>query len=116
VHHYQRSNENMPSAWKKTGRMWGYVGDWPIRESMRFSIDRKGFWAFRRLVKKWCIADARAQQDWDRVVFVKQMLQCKERSLSEVRGTADWMPLDASVRLVVWLGGQGFEIEQVWED
>lgn len=116
VHHYQRSNDNMPEGWSKTGRMWGYVGDWPLREAMRFSIDREGFWQFRRIVQRWCVADARSQRDWDRVRFVRHMLRCKERPLSEVRGTADWMPLDASTRIVVWLGGQGYDVDQVWED
>lgn len=115
VSHYQRSNENMPAGWKKTGRMWGYVGGWPIREAMRFSIDRDGFWHWRRIVKRWCVADARSQEDWHRVVFVRHMLKCTDRALSEVRGTADWMPLNVSTRIVVWLGGQGFEVDQVWE-
>ena len=31
VGHYQRQEEVIPEAWKKTGRMWGTVGDdWPL--------------------------------------------------------------------------------------
>lgn len=116
IQHYQRQNKNRPREWDKSGRLWGYVGDWPIRDPMRFEVGREGFWQYRRLVNRWCIADARAQGDRRRVAFLKRQYQLSDRNLCEVRGTSDWIPLDAGLRLVVWLGGQGYEIQQTFKD
>ncbi len=34
--YYQRFSDNMPLGWEITGRMWGYVGDWPVQEPTDF--------------------------------------------------------------------------------
>lgn len=116
VNHYQRSNDNVPKQWtESTGRLWGKVGDWPIREPMKFRLGRDGFWAYRRLVKRYCLANARAEKNGYQVSFLRRMLSCNNRALSEVRGIADWMPLDVSVQLVVWLGSQDYKVNQVFE-
>lgn len=116
VNHYQRSNDNRPAGWVKTGRLWGKVGEWPIREAMRFSVNREGYWAYRRLVRGWSIAQARESDSVYQLKYVRRMLSCNERNLSEVRGTSDWMPADVASQLVVWLGSQGHEVEQVFND
>ena len=50
--HYQRAAENIPYGWLKTGRMWGYIGNWDIREPMKFLVCQNGFYAFRRICKQ----------------------------------------------------------------
>jgi len=57
--HYQRSPENIPEGWTKTGRMWGKYGDWPIREPMSFQVCQQGFYAYRRIVHKLRVAGVR---------------------------------------------------------
>ena len=43
VTHYQRNPKNIPPEWsKKTGRVWGHTGDWPISEPMQFELDEAG--------------------------------------------------------------------------
>lgn len=48
VSHYQKSG--MPDGWEKTGRLWGYGGDWP-RELNRQETSYGVFWSWRRLVR-----------------------------------------------------------------
>lgn len=57
--HYQRSPENIPSGWIKTGRMWGYSGFWDSREPMSFVICQKGFYAYRRILNNLRLSQVR---------------------------------------------------------
>lgn len=116
VDHYQRSNENRPQGWEKTGRLWGQVGEWPCREAMKFTVQKEAYWVYRRLVRSWSIAKARAEFDAYQLKYVRRMLTCNDRPLSEVRGTSDWVPVDVSSQFIVWLGGEGHEIKQVFDD
>jgi hypothetical protein len=54
-YHYQRSAK--PSEWDSSGRVWGKGGEWPTRLT-EHDLGRN-FYAFRRLVRRWRIADAR---------------------------------------------------------
>lgn len=117
VKHYQRSSENLPEAWqKKTGRMWGYWGDWPIQPAMRFDLDNPGFHAFRRLVRAWRRADARASGDRFRIRAARRMLDCSEPKLSAVRGISEWIPQEVQERLLTNIVARGFEIATTIED
>lgn len=117
VKHYQRSSENLPEAWqKKTGRMWGYWGDWPIQPAMRFDLDNPGFHAFRRLVRAWRRADARASGDRFRIRAARRMLDCSEPKLSAVRGISEWIPQDVQERLLTNIVARGFEIATKIDD
>lgn len=82
VVHYQRSSENIPEGWKKTGRMWGYTGDWEIREAMEFLICQNGFYAFRRICKKLKSASVR-----DRFHKAKQRLTIHAENNRHVWGS-----------------------------
>ena len=57
--HYQRSPENIPIGWLTTGRMWGYMGNWEVREPMQFKVCQRGFYAFRRISLNLRKADVR---------------------------------------------------------
>lgn len=131
VAHYQRSAQSIPAGWEKTGRMWGRLGEWPVREAMGIELDRAATFRFRRMVRGWRCADARramsrAQQGTPGVVYPSEywaavrrlgkargMLKCGVRELSEVRGVSEWIPLDESLRMIACLVRDGATVKQI---
>lgn len=116
VKHYQRSSENVPEAWKlKTGRMWGKVGGWPVREKIRFNVQDQhgdgGWFAYRRLVRSWRVADARASGNMSRLRHARRMLSSPDPALSRVRGVSEWMPQDLTLAFLGNLAMRGYSIE-----
>ena len=111
VSHYQRSPEGIPEGWKKTGRMWGHIGDWPTDTPLEFRVDQEGFYAYRRLVRGLLKADARASGDIRRIKHTRNMLTCHNKDLSPVRGVSEWVSQDTTVAMVIFLGSQGHTIE-----
>lgn len=91
VKHYQRDSSNIPEGWQKTGRMWGYRGEWTIDEPTRLIVDDKTFYRLRRLARGWRIADARASGDAFRILTARGMLRCHKPTLSNVRGVSEWI-------------------------
>ena len=115
VAHYQRNSANIPEGWKsKTGRMWGHVGDWPVRPSVRFSLQDQngdgGYFAYRRLARSWRFADARAKGDRYRICSARSMLRCEDRALSRVRGISEWIPETVSMAMLANLASRGFDV------
>ncbi len=120
VLHYQRSIENVPAAWKnKTGRMWGYTGDWPRRDGVRIQLQDQygdgGWFAYRRLVRSWRVADARAAGDPGRKRSTRErsaraMLKCPEPPLSRIRGVSEWIPIDLSMAMLANLAARGYSV------
>jgi hypothetical protein len=108
--HYQRSAENMPSGWETTGRMWGHVGEWPTIDSTGFRLDFHGFAAFRRIVRGWRKADARASGDRFRIASARAMLTCHQRELSSVRGLSEWFPQELTDAAILNLATRGFPV------
>ena len=110
--HYQRSPENVPPEWQgKTGRMWGYLGDWPKQSPDEFDTDHATYHRFRRLVRGWRKADARKalalavtpegrKQARRRIHSARTMLACPDQSLSIVRGISEWIPADLSLQML----------------
>lgn len=115
VKHYQRTAENIPSGWqKKTGRVWGKSGEWPVREAVRINLQDQhgdgGWFAFRRLVRSWRKADARAEGNRHRIAQARGMLLCRDQSLSRVRGVSEWIPQDLTDALLANLASRGYAI------
>ena len=110
--HYQRCPDAIPKTWSKTGRMWGKRGDWPADEGMKVSIDKPGFFAYRRIVRNMRVADARASGSRKRLRQARQMLKSSDRPVSEVRGVSEWVSMATQLSILAHLGGRGFEIEQ----
>ncbi|MFO5855242.1 hypothetical protein, partial [Klebsiella pneumoniae] len=54
VKHYQRTADSIPEGWqKKTGRVWGKVGHWPVQEKVRINLQDQhgdGGWIDNRRV------------------------------------------------------------------
>lgn len=116
--HYQRQGK--PPGWEKTGRLWGYTGQWPTDEALTFDVPREAHFRFRRLVRAWRIADARKEPDADirrrRIRAARRMLACGDRAMSEVRGISEWIPQERLVHYLALLSDEGFAVNQVWND
>jgi hypothetical protein len=107
VQHYQRAN--VPEAWQEgTGRLWGAVGDWPVREEL-VEVSSSAFHRFRRLMRAWLVAGARqdlaaalvtsrnnshaaARGALRRVQYLDGMLRCPDPNLSRVRAVGEFCP------------------------
>lgn len=117
LNHYQRNKENVPAAWSKTGRMWGYLGDWPVSPVDRFSIDDSGYYKFRRAVRGYARATTRAEFHRDpkmlsRMIWARNMLKVHDKNLSNVIGVNDWADKETiSIPLLRWLSNEGHNVE-----
>lgn len=99
--HYQRSKDNIPEKWQsKTGRVWGKGGDWPTQNAMTFATSGPVFNRFRRLIRSWRIAEARASGKPRRIAYARKSLKCNHAKYSAVRGTNDWIPNTTTMALL----------------
>lgn len=115
VRHYQRSGDNMPASWQeKTGRVWGKVGDWPVQEKTRIDLQDQhgdgGWFAYRRLIRSWRIADARAAGDAYRIRLARRMLKRSDPATSRVCGVMEWVSFDVQMAMLANLAGRGFSV------
>lgn len=92
VHHYQRSKLNIPDGWKKTGRVWGHTGDWPLTDPDKRLVSDAEFFTFRRLARSWRKADARTSGNRYRIRSARQMLKHNHPEQSKLRGVSEWIP------------------------
>lgn len=115
VRHYQRSGDNMPESWQqKTGRVWGKVGHWPTAEKRRINLQDQhgdgGWFAYRRLVRSWRVADARAAGDRRRLLGARSMLTESDQAISRVRGVMEWIPETVQMAMLASLATRGFSV------
>lgn len=104
VKYYQREREALPASWReRPGRLWGYGGDWPspaARQPVRRELGRRAFWRYRRLVRQWCLSNARKTTNARlRKRYIKQarrMLACSHPKLSPVKPINVWIPSSVS--------------------
>ena len=117
VAHYQRQIANMPEDWQyRSGRVWGHDRGLPLREQQDVECDYPTFHRFRRLVRRWRLAEARAIKDHDRrrqaIVQARRSLRCARRDVSPYRGVSAWLPADVASQLLdaaVNMGGENEE-------
>jgi hypothetical protein len=127
VAHYQRWGK--PVGWEKTGRLWGYGGDWPTVEPVVGWMTTAQMHQVRRMVRNWAIAEARsralryeafgdvkkAEKAWDSVGYLRRLFKCPDRSRSSVRGLSQWVPGenrgDVFLRMALCAGWQGELVE-----
>ena len=99
VRHYQRAT--VPEAWQgATGRLWGTLGDWPTRETV-LEVDTETFWRFRRRLRSWLVAEARAAGDHRRAAWLRGLLRDPKRERSWVRGVGEFCPESVAVQLLM---------------
>jgi len=117
--HYQRSGK--PAGWEKTGRLWGHTGEWPVIPPQKFSVtddsgSNAGHYKHRRLVRSWCVAEARKIEDpkkrAQRISWTRRMLKTNDRVLSEVRAINEWCPNKITVMFLDFLEDSGFRVVQ----
>jgi hypothetical protein len=113
VRHYQRAT--VPDAWTSgTGRLWGVLGEWPLREE-RLNVDAATFWRFRRAMRSWLLSRARAEEDWRRVSWIRRMLADPERLRSAVRAVGEFCPESVAWQLVHGaVGPSSEEVQHAW--
>lgn len=112
VKHYQR--QGMPEGWRKTGRLYGFRGDWPCDEPLPLLLTDDQFYRMRRLMGAYALSQARTRalrlgrpQDWHAVSRVRRSRRVADRNLSTVRGTTAWVPEDVLLRMAVSVGWEG---------
>jgi hypothetical protein len=110
VKHYQR--QGIPEGWEKSGRLWGYSGAWPRSEPTTWDISTRAFWRYRRLVRSWTLASARASGDPRRIAYARRMLKCGDHRRSAVRGVSGWIPEAVTHRLIAQLEWEGFDVRE----
>lgn len=98
--HYQRSSENIPSGWASTGRVWGRLGTWVITPPASHVLQDSDFFRYRRLVRRWRIADARTAGSFRRVGYARRMLRSNDSGLSRLRGVSEWVPESTSLLML----------------
>jgi hypothetical protein len=109
--HYQRSAESIPAGWQKTGRMWGKWGQWETADPIRFDLDKSGMFAYRRLIRGYRKSEARSSGNGLSIRSARRMLKCNFRTLSEVRGTAGWIPERLTMAMLGYVASQGHSVE-----
>jgi hypothetical protein len=136
VGHYQRQGK--PSGWETTGRLWGFTGDWPTRDASRWYFEDRAWFAARRIVRGWRLADAqkalrraqeavaRAQGSRElrdaqkalrtalgRITAARRVLQHPDPRVSVVRGLSEWIDGETLERLAVHLQRLGYDVREV---
>lgn len=115
MRHYQRCQDAVPQEWQnKTGRVWGKVGDWPVWEKIRINLQDQhgdgGWFAYRRLIRSWRIAEARQSKDIRRLKYARKMLTCSDTSRSRVIGFMEWIPYDVQMALISNIAFRGYSV------
>lgn len=135
LYHYQRNPANVPAGWKgrSSGRVWGYLGDWPTIPALKVELGPEAFHQYRRIVRSWRIAKDRlpgppvpvTDCNGVRVATLegipsgrairaaRSMLECHNPSLSAVKGVSQWMGEGLTHRVLAWLSAAGHELLSV---
>lgn len=124
--HYQRNADAIPEGWKKTGRVWGYVGDWQTDEAVKLDVSDKAFYAYRRIIRAWRKAQAREPihpkdmngktitsisfVDGKRVKKARQMLRCSDTKISKRIGLSEWISEEMALRIIEFLASEGYTV------
>lgn len=117
VKHYQRSAEGIPDSWKKkTGRVWGHAGDWPTQDPVRIELQDQhgdgGYFAFRRMVRSWRIADARAERNAFRIRQARGMLKANTPERARIIPVSEWVNAQGALQFLGNLAERGYEVAQ----
>jgi hypothetical protein len=106
--HYQRQAGMIPDGWKKSGRLWGHLGEWPTVEPVDMpDLTPHDFYLVRRIIDGWAIAQARSIEDPElrakKIRFLKRRRSSPDAQHSRRRGVSEWFPESELLRLVDYL-------------
>lgn len=133
--HYQRAADGIPEGWRNTGRVWGYVGEWPIADVKRYQVDEMAFFRLRRIAQRLEIANVRQKQpvlvydadghlvpglsnkffaakDPRAISRARRRYKHNDREFSRLRGISEWLPKEVMERLIIWMLGEGMVIRR----
>lgn len=131
--HYQRAGDNIPVGWSNTGRVWGYVGDWPIEAVTRFEVDDRAYFRLRRFARglelshvrekspvvvvdadgnKFQMSGIRLPKDKKAIGKARRRLKHNDRELSRLMGISEWLPKEQSERIIIWMQANGYLVRQ----
>jgi hypothetical protein len=108
-----------PAGWESTGRLWGKGGVWPIGEPIKVTLEGLAFHRFRRLVRSYVVADARAQlrrtrpgakertAALSRLTWARRMLRMNDPGRSAARGVGEWVPGQMALEFALLAGWSG---------
>lgn len=112
-YHYQRGKDSIPKGWEKTGRVWGYTGEWERMEPQKFMVDDYTFFRLRRFARRMAIANARVPVkvfaggvhvgetvNGRNISRLRRMFKHHNPELSRLRGFSEWLPIEYSIRLL----------------
>lgn len=108
--HYQRAAQGIPEGWQRTGRMWGYRGQWPRDEPLALDLDWPAFFRFRRLARSYAIAQARAVGKPRMLRARRRMLRCPFPKAAPYRGVSQWIPRSVVLDMVAFLSREGAQV------
>lgn len=101
ANHYQRMGH--PASWDKTGRMWGYVGEWPVSEPYEIPISRVDFVEIRRMMRHWARSEAACKGDYARLAYLRRAPARNNARESRFQAASEWIPEPVMLRLVEFL-------------
>jgi hypothetical protein len=106
--HYQRQAGMIPEGWKKSGRLWGHLGEWPTVEPVDIpDLTARDFYLVRRIIDRWSLAQARSIEDPQlrakKIRFLKRRRSSGDAKHSRRRGVSEWFPESELLRLVDFL-------------
>lgn len=111
--HRQRAGR--PKGWTSTGRLWGHGAGWPT-SSQLIDLDQQAWFAVRRLLHSWAIADARRERDprrrADRLRYLRRRRQLPA-DRSRYVGLREWAPPQVVGRFLDWAAAQGYEVSRI---
>lgn len=96
VTHYQ--HEGVPEGWAKTGRLWGYGGEWPVEEPEELELGNAQYVVFRRLVWDWLLADME-RRGVDAQFVTDTAARWADPEHGNAHGVSGWIPGDVAYRL-----------------
>lgn len=111
--HRQRAGR--PPGWTSTGRLWGHGRGWPT-SSQLINLDQQAWFAIRRLLYAWAVADARSDRAPARRATRLRYLRRRRRlpaDRSRYVGLREWAPPSVVRRLLDWAAAQGYEVSRI---
>ena len=69
-----------------------------------------GWFAYRRLLRSWRLADARSSGDAYRIRSARGMLRCSDQSRSRLIGFMEWVPFEMQMGMLANLAARGYSV------
>lgn len=112
--HYQRASDSIPEGWKKTGRVWGYVGVFPLATVKRYQVDEPAFFRLRRLSRQMELSNVRSSKGnvGSAVARARRRFKHNKNDLSRLMGISEWLPQEWMDKLIMWMLSEGYLIRR----